>query len=248
MIFRIGDEIFAKVPDFVVGVIVARDIDASKDSREGGIAALLARSVAAALPLLSGRVKEHAKVLPYREAFVKFGINPNKYMCSIEALLSRIQKTKALPSINPVVDAGNAVSVARFLPIGAHDIGGRDGAGHDGGIVEIRCAAPGDSFIPFGATEAEIAEAGSGFEPGEVVYASGPAVRTRRWMWRQSELGKITSSTRDIFVPIDGFAGFNSGEVEAARDELAALLRDRLGSRVTTGFADRAHPTFSAVD
>ncbi len=252
MIFRIRDEIFAKVPEFVVGVIVARGIDNTKSPEESGIASLLAEGIGAALPLLSGKVKEHAKVLPYREAFTKFGINPNKYMCSIEALLSRIQKTGALPSINSVVDAGNAVSVRHFLPIGAHDIGAY-GAGEAGAggfsdaapLVEIRCSAEGDRFRPFGAPEAEVAASGTAFEPGEVVYASGPLVRTRRWMWRQSELGKITESTQDVFVPIDGFAGFNSDEVLAARDELAAILRDRLGAAVSLGFVDREHPEFS---
>lgn len=246
MIFRIRDEIFAKVPDFFVGVIMARGVDNTKTSGESGMEALLAEGIGAAMPLLAGKVKENAKVLPYREAFTKFGINPNKYMCSIEALLSRIQKTGSLPSINTLVDAGNAVSVRHFLPIGAHDLGGAFGSDSPAecGLVEIRCAIAGDSFTPFGSTEAEAAAEGSGFEPGEVVYASGNAVRTRRWMWRQSELGKITESTRNVFIPIDGFAGFNADEVIVARDGLAAILRDRLGASVTVGFVDREHPEF----
>ena len=30
------------------------------------------------------KVKEHEKILPYREAFTKLSINPNKFLCSIE--------------------------------------------------------------------------------------------------------------------------------------------------------------------
>lgn len=54
------------------------------------------------------------------------------------------------------------------------------------GALEVRPAAEGDRFIPFGGGEAELPD------PGEIVYASGQEVRTRRWTWRQSEVGKIT--------------------------------------------------------
>ena len=53
-----------------------------------------------------------------------------------------------------------------------------------------------------------------------MVYAIGQQVRTRRWTWMQSENGKITSASTDIFFPIDGFTDFNRERVLAAQDEL----------------------------
>ena len=47
--------------------------------------------------------------------------------------------------------------------------------------VEVRFSREGDKFIPFGETEAEVLDA------GELVYAVGDKVRTRRWIWRQRE-------------------------------------------------------------
>jgi len=42
-----------------------------------------------------------------RDAFVKIGINPNKFQCLVEAMFTRISKGKQLPSVNPLVDLNN---------------------------------------------------------------------------------------------------------------------------------------------
>lgn len=58
-----------------------------------------------------------------------------------------------------------------------------------------------------------------------MVYAVGQQVRTRRWTWRQSEHGKITADSSDIFFPIDGFTDFNRENVIKAQTELDSLLK-----------------------
>ena len=67
------------------------------------------------------------------------------------------------------------------------------------GTLSVWPARAGDTFVPFGSDTAEIPHT------GEIVYVSGSAVRTRRFIWRQSECGKMTATTRALF-PIDGFA------------------------------------------
>lgn len=120
-------------------------------------------------------------------------------MCSIEALGKRVQKGHALPEINSIVDLGNAFSLKYVLPMGAHDIGKLDGD------LEVRFSVEEDTFLPLGETEAEKPGA------GELVYVSSHTVKTRRWIWRQSDDGKITEDTKDVFFPIDGFLGKNDG-------------------------------------
>ncbi len=229
MRFEIGKAVFEKRPDFIVGVVSARGIDNARAS--AAIRVRLESAIREAAPGLAGKVKDDPRILPYREAFVAFGINPNRFMPSIEALMSRIQKAGALPSINPVVDLGNAVSVANFLPIGAHDLSSSE-------EIELRLSRDGDYFIPFGSDLREAPE------PGELVYASGSSVRTRRWMWRQSEEGKIGASASSVFFPIDGFRGINDGAVFAARDEIARAIVAELGGQAAVGLADRDHPVF----
>lgn len=119
-------------------------------------------------------------------------------MCSIEALLTRIVKGKGMPHINPVVDLGNAMSLKHLLPMDAHDL-----SDHPDNIC-IRFANEKDSFLPFGSDVEETTD------HNEVIYAVGNQVRTRQWTWRQSVHGKITSSSTDIFFPIDSFPALTS--------------------------------------
>lgn len=212
MKFIVEKEIFEKLPNACFGVVMTKGIDNSKAYPE--VNRLLDESITAAAQRFEGKkVKEEPDILPYREAFRALDINPNKYLCSIEALFTRIAKGKGMPHINPVVDLGNAVSLKYTLPMGAHDLGG---SSED---ICIRLAQPGDTFLPFGGEAEETPDS------GEVVYAVGHQVRTRRWTWRQSEHGKITPESTDIFFPIDGFTDFNREQVLAARDELQTLVK-----------------------
>ena len=229
MNFVVESEIFDALPSMYVGVVVAKGINNQREYPE--IAELLDGAISLAEERFAGKkVKEEPEILPYRSAFQTLGINPNKYMCSIEALFTRISRGKGMPHINPLVDLNNAVSLLNTLPMGTHDL-----ALSDEDIV-IRYSRPGDTFLPFGAESEEAPDA------GEVVYAVGSQVRTSRWTWRQSEHGKIDGSTSYVFFPIDGFVGINDDKVKAAADQLENLLRRYFGCRTLKGFVDREHP------
>ncbi|AME09169.1 MULTISPECIES: B3/B4 domain-containing protein [Gemella] len=225
MYFRVEKEIFEKLPNACFGVVMARGIDNRRPYPE--IERLLTENIqTAVLHFEEKKVKEEAEILPYREAFRTLGINPNKYLCSIEALFTRIAKGKKIPHINPIVNLGNAVSLKYMLPMGAHDLGG------DGDDICIRLAKDGDTFLPFGADVEETPDV------GEVIYAVGQQVRTRRWTWRQSEHGKITANSSDIFFPIDGFNDFNIDNVIKAQTELDSLLKNIFQCKTKIGFID----------
>ena len=227
MKFIVEEKVFEALPTACFGVVVARGIDnRSVDPRPQ---ALLQQSIAVIEEkFAAAKAKEAAEIVLYREAFQKLGMNPNKFMSSIEAIASRIEKKKGFPSINPVVDLGNAMSIKYLLPMGAHDI---DAASGD---IQVRFSRQGDQFTPFGETAAEILEA------GELIYSAGERVKTRRWIWRQSEEGKVTEASRNVFFPIDGFVDHNLSRVITARDELAELLAQIFGCEVKTGWLDRA--------
>lgn len=226
MKFRIQQEIFDLIPDLMVGVVIAKGVDNKNTNPQ--ISALLDEAVAAAkLRFENIKVKEAAEILPYREAFQALGMNPNKFQCSVEAMFSRIAKGKELPHINPLVDLNNAFSLKHVIPMGTHDLGCSP---ED---IEMRYSVDGDTFLPFGANEEETVF------PGEVVYAVGHQVRTRRWTWRQSEHGKITEETSYVFFPIDGFIGFNHDKVEQVTRDLSDALSKLFQCKVKTGFVDK---------
>lgn len=231
MRFEIAKEVFDLLPDAYFGVVAVKGMDNQKEIPE--LEEMLQKNIEECEKAFEGvKVKNAEAIAPYREAFRAIGINPNRYMCSIEALLDRIAKGKGFPHINAVVDLGNAVSIKYRLPIGAHDMATIEEA------LDVRYAGAEDTFVPFGGGEMEKPE------EKEVIYVSGNQVRTRRWTWRQSEIGKITEDTSDVLFPIDGFAGFNKDKVAAAAEELAALAEKYFGVKASVGYIDKDNRIF----
>ena len=234
--FIVANSVFEKLPTACFGVVVAKGIDNTK--LYPAIEKMLDESIEQAFKKFDGKqVKAEPDILPYRNAFTALGINPNKYMCSIEALFTRIAKGKGMPHINPIVDLGNAVSLKYTLPMGAHDIGE---ANND---MMVRFSVLEDTFVPFGSDEIETPDA------DELVYAVGNQIRTRRWTWRQSEHGKIGPDSTDIFFPIDGFTDINKDDVIAATEELYTFVKEIFECEAETGYVDAQTPemTFTVL-
>jgi DNA/RNA-binding domain of Phe-tRNA-synthetase-like protein len=236
--FTVADEVFAKLPEACFGVVVATGItQPAPDSPAGqAIARRLLESLDQARTRFAGtNVKSHPEIHPYREAFERLRINPNRFPSSIEAMVGRIAKGGTLPSINPAVDLANAIGLSHVVPLGIHDLD------LCAGSIQVRISREGDIFTPFGTNVAE------SVDPGEVVYVDESQVRTRRWIWRQGEYSKATAESRNLFFPIDGFRGANEIRVREARDELAAEIRQLTGATVRQGWVNADSRSFEIL-
>lgn len=212
----IADETYELLPSLCVGVVEASGLD-NRPARPEADALLDEVILDAEERLADMRASEDPRVQPYRRAFHALGMSPSRYPSSNIALLRRIAKGKGMYRVNPVVDLGNAISIRYGLPLGAHALGPSE-------TLELRPSRPGDMFVELGGTEADPM-----LKPGELVYAVGNQVQTRRWTWRQSESGKVGPETTDVLFPIDGFVGENDDQVRAACDDLVERLRDIFG-------------------
>ena len=231
MNFYVTEKVFEKMPNVVFGLISVKGVNNSKDY--DFIHQMLDENIVSCENHFEGKVvKQEKELAPYREAFQVLGINPNKFMSSIEALLTRIAKKKGMPHINPVVDLGNAISLKYYLPVGAHDLNTMDGE------FCVRTATAEDTFLPFGAEEREPVDT------DEVVYATANKVRTRRWIWRQSEEGKIDETTNELLFILDGFTE-NLDAVITARDELNKILSEKMGCQTKVGLIDKDNMVFN---
>lgn len=161
------------------------------------------------------QVRELPNVLFYREIMTKAGINPNKFPPSVEAMFKRILKGADLPVINSLVDLCNAVSIEQIISLGAHDLNDI----HED--LEVRFSKDGDIFLPFGATEYE------NVDKGELVFTSRNIVQTRKWIWRQSELGKTTINSKEIFFQLVGFDDNKESTFNKAMEDIKSLVTDR---------------------
>ncbi|MCJ7790075.1 MAG: hypothetical protein MUP69_07835, partial [Candidatus Atribacteria bacterium] len=190
MRFKVYEEVFEKLPDLCFGVVVGNQINNQQNIPE--IYDLMKNEMSQVENNLKGiNLKEYQGIIPYRDAFNKLNLNPNKFMSSVEAMVKRVSKGNVLPSINPVVDLGNSISLKYILPMGAHDMDALEGE------IAVRFSKKGDAFTSLGEEVVEV------LDSGELVYADSKRIRTRRWIWRQSNIGKIDENSKNIFFPID---------------------------------------------
>lgn len=230
MFFRIEKKLLDLNGGLYTGVVVAEGLNNKLPNPE--ITALLRQEVQKAVrDLAELSVKDMTSLDVYRNALKQLNINPSKYPCSIEALLTRIAKKGEFPSISPVVDLGNYISLKYRLPVGVHDIGSLTEA------LVVRFSNEADC------NETANSSKSDALKPGEPIYACGSSVRTRRWMWRQLPAGKVDENSTDFLFPIDGFTS-NKEMIQAAMDELVSLLEKIFGIAAEYGAIYPGNPEF----
>jgi DNA/RNA-binding domain of Phe-tRNA-synthetase-like protein len=170
--------------------------------------------------LRAGNITGHPVIAAWREAYRKFGARPSEHRSSIEAMARRVVKPDSLPSINPLVDIGNIVSLRYMLPAGAHPLPLSDGP------LELRPAVAGDVFLPADGGVAETPP------PGEVVFCQGHDVLTRRWTWRQAAGTQTLPDSSDVFFNVDGLPPTTGDEVLRAMRDIGQLAAEFTGGVV----------------
>jgi DNA/RNA-binding domain of Phe-tRNA-synthetase-like protein len=210
---RVSEEILGRFPGFRLRVLYAfgaqnRPSDAV--SREW-----LHEGASRGLAALGGmRPGEYPHLKLWREAYSAFGAKPSAYPCSAESLIQRVVKGGAgtVPGINCLVDAYNAVSLARLLPIGGEDLD------RLAGPCVLRFATIKDADVD--ATAAADAP-----RPGEVIWADDAGWTCRRWNWRQGARTRLTEASRNAYFIIEGMApALSEAELDEAARELAGRI------------------------
>ena len=121
MKFKIEEKVFNTLDNLCIAFVVAKNIDNKENNKY--VMDLLDNNLSKAQKELENvKIKEYTEILCYRNAFEKLSINPNKFLSSIEAILTRVSKGKGFPHINKIVDLVNALSIKYKLPMGSHDI------------------------------------------------------------------------------------------------------------------------------
>lgn len=226
MKYTVDESVFEINPNLRFGIIIGEGI---KNSETSPVDEARLRSAEEKMrtSIKTEGIRDLRNVSLYREIMTKSGINANKYMASVEAMYKRIVKGGQLPLINALVDLCNAVAVEEMISLGAHDL---DDIEED---LEVRFSRQGDIFLPFGETEYE--DVG----PGEIVFTSGNVVQTRKWLWRQSELGKTDLESNHLIFQLVGFGGNGDQSLDKALNSIEELILNRFGGRFNTFVVDK---------
>lgn len=131
------------------------------------------------------------------------GLSPRKFQSSVESLLRRNYRGVKPPKINPLVDFYNAVSLRHLVPAGAFDVSDIRSD------IELRLTRKGDLFTPLdGDRPVEV-------HAGEVAYATGSAILTRHFVWKQARQALVTPETTSLVLVAEILQSIGSSVVEA---------------------------------
>ena len=230
--YAIAPEIFERFPGYVRGVVVARAVG------NGPAPAPLVATLRDAEASVRNRLRledlaEHPRIKSWRDAYRTFGAKPSEFRSSIEALVRRVLRGEPLPSINALVDIGTIVSLRHLAPVGSHAV---DVCRTD---LALRLASGQETFIPFGSNAPEQPL------PGEVIFAEGDIVLTRRWTWRQANHTLTLPETKAAEFNVDGLPPVALSDVEQACADIEALIQRFCGGSVRQEVLTPGHPRMS---
>ena len=219
-------------PDFRVAVVTATGLDIGADRPPELDAEIAAREAAARERWAGRELSEIPGIAAWRRAYRAFGIRKTSYRSSVERLVKNVMAGRALPRINPFVDAYNAVSLAHVMPLGADDLD------KVVGDLVFRYSRPGDEFLDM-ASGASDARQPDPPKPGEVVYADDEKILCRRWNWRQDARSLVPALTGRAVVSVQ----YNGeGDLDAAVADLCDLIARFAGGTVSATVVDRDRP------
>ncbi len=228
--YSIAPEIFARFPGYCRGVVLAYEVTNRESPPE--LVELLRQAEAGLRENLSiETLTANPRINAWREAYRSFGAKPSEFRSSIEAMARRALRSEPLPAINALVDIGNVISLRHLVTVGGHAI---DEVTHD---IALRLATGQEIFVPFGSDQPESPL------PGEVIFAEGNTVLTRRWTWRQANHTLTLLTTRVIEINIDGLPPVSPAEVEATCQEVAELVSRFCGGRINHEILSLQNPT-----
>ncbi|HEX3489797.1 MAG TPA: phenylalanine--tRNA ligase beta subunit-related protein, partial [Streptosporangiaceae bacterium] len=193
-------------PELAAGVVLAAGITGDADVTER-VARLWAR---AGRRLAGGSEAELPEIQAWRRAFARMGLKPTQYRCASESLLRRFKKEGSLPSIHPLVDLCNALSMAYAIPVAVLDADQVDWP------LQVRYAGGTESYQAFsGETEQP--------RPGEVVFAdAGGNAHARRWTNRQSAGSAVRPGTSTVLIVAEAMHESAPADVARLIEEISA--------------------------
>jgi DNA/RNA-binding domain of Phe-tRNA-synthetase-like protein len=222
--FEHDPTIWSAFPTLVPGVLLVEQVRPDVD-----ISARLAPLFERARARLAGATESDlAEIQAWRRAFSQMGLKPTQYRSAAEALLRRFRKEDRLPTLHPLVDICNAVSLGNALPVAVIDLD------HVVDFITVRHADGDERALAFSGEEEQP-------EPGEVIFADAARwVHARRWTFRQSKHSTVSDATRRALIVSEGLHATAVADVAALLDTLEVEL-------VSAGFAPARRAILSAA-
>jgi DNA/RNA-binding domain of Phe-tRNA-synthetase-like protein len=211
--FAYDDAVAERFPTIRAGVIHASRLSNGSSPREL-LEEYRAEQQATSERLKTTTIADLPQVAAWRRVFTGFGAKPTQFRNAAEALLRRLAKHGAIPTINTLVDIGNLISIRYAMPVAVFDQ-----ANIASGSTTVCFATGSELFTDLGSTDIVHPD------PGEVIFVdSDNVVSARRWCWRQSAQSATSTTTQNALIVIEGHHDTARQDVESALTDLSSLL------------------------
>ena len=134
-----------------------------------------------------------AHLAAWANVFQGFGAKPKRTPCSADALRKRVLRDGVMPTLDPVVDLYNAVSLQYAVPVGGENISAYQGSPR---LVVANGTEPFDT-VKEGETAVEYAP------QGEVIWCDDIGVTCRRWNWRQGIRTRLSVEAQQMWFILE---------------------------------------------
>lgn len=192
IIFKINEDIFNKHPGYKRIVIIASNVSNNYDLKD---------ELNKQIDNIKNISIDDERIMAWRDAFMIENMKTRDFRPSIDALVRRIKADKPIGSINTIVDTGTIISLKYILPAGSHPIF------DDTKEIYLDRAAGNEIDVTLdGKTEIVPAD--------EIILKDTDRIATRRWVWRQTPLSRISESTDSFFLNIDILPIISNNEME----------------------------------
>ena len=226
MKFTISKSIFKAFQGFKIGIILAKNVD-NLIKEDGFIELIKQKEEELDQTLDINTLSEHTQIKPWREAYSKFGAKPKKHKSSVEALLIRILEGNSIPAINPLVDAYNFISISHMLPLGGDDLDCVEGD------IKLTFARGDEKYVEINSKNSEDIKSP---DKNEVIYKDNKDILCRRWNWREADKTKISDTTRNVILYIEGF---DEEKVRNATEQLKNIIKEHFTTFVRDFYLDK---------
>ncbi|MEK7165949.1 MAG: phenylalanine--tRNA ligase beta subunit-related protein, partial [Patescibacteria group bacterium] len=216
--FEIDTLILNKYPTVSVGIALIKNVqirkslpDLEKEKQE------LLTSLAG---LTTEQLGKYPEIVSYRKLYKEMGVDWHSRRPSPEALLRRVVLGKGLYTINACVDAYNLVVMKYMVSVGAFD------ANQVKFPTVLRYAGEGDEILLLGDKEP------TKYSAKEIAYYDKKGAYNIDFNFRDAQRTKVTESTKNIWINVDGVYDITPEQVEKSLEESVKSIIKYCGGTV----------------
>ncbi|WP_449548776.1 B3/B4 domain-containing protein [Lelliottia amnigena] len=163
-----------------------------------------------------------AHLTAWDDVFIAFGAKPKRTPCSANALRKRVLKEGELPSLDPIVDIYNAISVRYAIPVGGENFAAYSG------VPRLTIADGSEPFDTLKEGQPIVEYPDS----GEVIWRDDIGVTCRRWNWRQGVRTRLDSQAKTMWFILESLPAMPYEALEAAGEALISHLQQLMPGAV----------------